>query len=437
LYYGNVRTLELKQFYREREETFLDVRDNENVKWLKGNRYFIWSSEKDGWRHLYRVSRDGKEECLVTRGDFDVIEVKSVDENGGYVYYIASPESAVERYLCRSRLDGKGKAEKLTPEPFRGTHSYDIAPGARFALHSYSNNCTPNVYEMISLPEHRTVRILEDNAELKRKYDSFGFLPREYFQVEIGEAVLDGWMTKPKNFDPSLKYPVIFYVYGEPASSTVTDVWRQGDLWNQVLASQGYIVMSVDPRGTNNPKGRNWRKCIYGKVGVIPPEDHAAAVKIIRERYPFVDASRIGVWGWSGGGSSTAHLMFKFPDVYSVGIAVAGVYSQYLYDTIYQERYMGLPSENPEGFRDGSPINFASGLKGDLLLIHGTGDDNVHYQSCEMLVDELVKQNKIFSMMTYPMRSHSISERKNTTYHLYQTMLKFWQEHLPAGGRHN
>lgn len=435
LYYGNVRTMELRQFYQEKEETFLDVRDNENVIWIGGNKYFLWSSEKDGWRHLYRVSRDGSGESLITKGDFDVIEVAAIDEDKGYVYYAASPESAVERYLYRSRLDGKGKAERVTPEGFCGTHSYDVSPGARYAVHTYSNNFTPKVYEMVSLPDHRTVRVLEDNAALKDVYDSFGFLPREYFQVDIGEAVLDGWMTRPKNFDPSLKYPVIFYVYGEPASSTVTDVWKKGDIWNQVLAARGYIVMSVDPRGTNNPKGRYWRKSVYGRVGVIPPADHAAAVRMLEEKYPFIDSSRIGVWGWSGGGSSTAHLMFKYPEIYSVGIAVAGVYSQYLYDTIYQERYMGLPSTNPEGFHDGSPINFASGLQGDLFLIHGTGDDNVHYQSCEMLVNELVKQNKLFSMMSYPMRSHGIRERENTSYHLYQTMLKYWLGHLPAGGR--
>jgi len=435
LYYGDVRTMELRQFYQEKEETFLDVRDNESINWIGGDKYFLWSSEKDGWRHLYRVNRDGRKEILVTKGDFDVVEVAAVDEKTGYVYYIASPESAVERYLYRSRLDGKGAPERITPAGFVGTHSYDVSPGGRYAVHSYSNNSTPKTYEMVSLPDHRVIRTLEDNSDLKAVYGSFGFRSREYFQVDIGEAVLDGWMVKPVNFDPSLKYPVIFYVYGEPASSTVTDVWKKGDLWNQVLAANGYIVMSVDPRGTNNPKGRYWRKSVYGKVGVIPPADHAAAVKIIEDRYPFVDASRVGVWGWSGGGSSTAHLMFKYPEVYSVGIAVAGVYSQYLYDTIYQERYMGLPSTNPEGFHDGSPINFASGLRGDILLVHGTGDDNVHYQSCEMLVNELVKQNKLFSMMSYPMRSHGINERENTTYHLYRTMLKYWIEHLPAGGR--
>lgn len=228
---------------------------------------------------------------------------------------------------------------------------------------------------------------------------------------------------------------MIFNIYGEPASSTVQDSWSGGDGWNQLLAENGYIVMSIDPRGTNNPKGREWRKCIYGKVGIVAMADHAKAVKMAEEMFPFMDPERIGVWGWSGGGSSTAHLMFEYPDIYATGIAVAGVYSQLLYDTIYQERYMGLPSTNPEGYYQGSPINHAAGLKGNLMLIHGTGDDNVHYQSCEMLVNELIAQGKMFSMMSYPMRSHGIYERKGTTLHLYNTMLKYWLEHLPAGAR--
>ncbi len=432
VYYGNVNTLELNPFYQDHDDAFLDIHDN--IVWLDGNKFFTWTSEKDGWRHLYRVSRDGKKETLITKGEFDVIRILQIDTKGGYVYYMASPESAVEQYLYRSRLDGKKAAERVTPMGFNGTYSYNISPGAKYALCSYSNCATPRVYEMVSLPDHKVIRTLEDNEALKAVYASYGFRTREYFQVDIGEVVLDGWMIKPRDFDPAKKYPVIFNIYGEPASSTVQNSWS-GDYWNQLLAQNGYIVMSIDPRGTNNPKGREWRKSIYGKVGILAMADHAKAVRLAEEMFPFMDPERIGVWGWSGGGSSTAHLMFKYPDIYSTGIAVAGVYSQYLYDSIYQERYMGLPSTNPDGFREGSPINHAAGLKGNLLLIHGTGDDNVHYQSLEMLVNELVKQDKQFSMMAYPMRTHGISERENTTMHLYRTMLRFWLEHLPAGGR--
>ena len=430
VYYGNVNTMEVTPFYGDHDDAFLNIHDN--IVWLDGNKYFTWTSEKDGWRHLYRVSRDGKEEKLITQGDFDVIRVLEIDPKGGYVYYMASPDSPLEQYLYRSRLDGKGKTERVTPQGFRGTYSYNISPGAKYALCSYSNYSTPRVFEMVTLPKHQTLRVLEDNAELKETVAKYGLRPREYFQVDTEDFVLDGWMLKPADFDPSKKYPVIIQIYGEPASSTVQDSWS-GDFWHQLLVQQGYIVMSIDPPGTNNPKGREWRKCIYGRVGDLAIRDHAKAVRLAEEMFPFLDAERVGVWGWSGGGSSTAHLMLRFPEIYKVGIAVAGVYSQNLYDTIYQERYMGLPSTNPEGFRIGSPITHAAGLQGDLFLIHGTGDDNVHYQSCEMLVNELIKQNKIFWMMAYPMRTHGISERQNTTLHLYRTMLRFWLEHLPAG----
>lgn len=433
VYYGNVETMALDNFLTDRDEAFLDIHDN--IIWTEGEKHFTWTSEKDGWRHLYMMSRDGKSEIPVTIGDFDVVNIVRIDPKGGYVYYIASPDNPVERYLYRSRLDGKGKAERVTPEGENGHHGYNISPDAKYAIHTFSNSETPTRYELVSLPSHKTVRILEDNSALAEKYAALGLQEKEFFRVDIGYIELDAWMIKPSDFDPGKKYPVIFYIYGEPWNSTVQNSWSGGDLWSRFLAEQGYIVMSIDPRGTNTPRGREWRKCVYGKIGIIPPADHAEAVRKITGTYQFVDAARIGIWGWSGGGSSTAHLMFRYPDIYSTGIAVAGVYSQYLYDTIYQERYMGLPSTNPDGYRDGSPITHASGLKGNLLLIHGTGDDNVHYQSCEMLVNELIRQNKMFSMLAYPMRSHGIYERENTTYHLYQSMLKYWLENLPAGGR--
>ncbi len=433
VYMADASTMSLNNILVEKDEAFLDIYDN--IVWLDGERFFTWTSEEDGWRHLYKVSRDGKSKFLITKGDFDVISIVKIDIKGGYVYYLASPESAVDQYLYKSRIDGKGKAERITPKDQVGKHDYKLTPNAEYALHTYSNSDTPTIYEIISLQNHKVVRVLEDNHELKAKYASLNLNKREYFRVDIGEVVLDGWMIKPSNFDQSKKYPVIFYIYGEPWSSTIQNSWSSRDLWNQFLAEQGYIVMSIDPRGTNNPRGRGWRKSIYGKVGIVAPADHAAAVIKAQEMFSFIDSSRIGIWGWSGGGSSTLHAMFKYPKIYKTGIAVAFVSSQYLYDTIYQERYMGLPSTNKEGYRDGSPINFASQLEGNLMLIHGTGDDNVHYQSCEMLVNELIKQNKMFSMLSYPMRSHSIYERENTTLHLYRSMYKYWMENLYAGGK--
>ena len=432
VWFGNVTDMSVRRVMADSDPAWLNV--NDDVEWVDRGRSFVWMSERDDWKSLYNMTPFGTAvNYRITTGDFDVISVAKIDVKRGYVYFHASPGDATQQFLYRSKLNGKSSPERITPRNTRGQHSYAISYDGKYAIHRYSDSETPPVYEIVSLPNHKRVRVLEDNAALKARYDALGFSPKEYFKVDIGGGLLlDAWMMKPRNFDASRKYPVIFYVYGEPASSTVGDRWNTGDLWSRVLTEQGYVVMSVDPRGTNNPRGREWRKSIYRHVGDLAIEDHAKAVERIERMYPWVDAERIGVWGWSGGGSSTAHLLFKHPELYKAGIAVAGVYSQLLYDNIYQERYMGLPSENEEGYRKGSPINFAAGLEGNLLLIHGTGDDNVHYQSTEMLVDELVRQGKLFSMMSYPMRTHGINERPGTTLHVYRTMLSFWLNNLPV-----
>jgi dipeptidyl-peptidase-4 len=239
----------------------------------------------------------------------------------------------------------------------------------------------------------------------------------------------------PPDFDSTKHYPVIVHVYGEPAGQTVLDRWGgSGYLWHLLLTQKGYIVVSVDNRGTPAPRGRAWRKSIYRQIGILASADQAAAVRQIRE-WPFVDSTRIGVWGWSGGGSMTLNAMFRYPDLYQTGIAVAFVSDQRLYDAIYQERYMGLLPDNPEGYREGSPITHAGGLKGNLLLVHGTGDDNVHYQSAERLINALVKANRQFSVMPYPNRSHGIFEGENTNRHLYTLFTEYFLAHLPPGPR--
>ena len=430
---GDVVTMKLTNTLTDKDEALLDIHDN--IMWLDNEKYFTWTSERDGWLHLYKVSRDGKQMETITKGNFDVVNISCIDPKGGYVYYIASPDKPTERYLYRSRLDGKGQAERISPSEMAGQHSYQMSADAKWSIHTFQNVATPPRISVISVRDHKEVRLLVSNDEAKKKFVDLGLTSKEFFRVDIGEAILDGWMIKPKDFDPSKKYPVIFYIYGEPAGSTVQNSWDGGDLWHQYLAQKGYLVMSIDPRGTKAPRGREWRKIIYRKVGIIAPKDHAAAVQKIIATYPFVDASRIGIHGWSGGGQMTLNCMFRFPDIYKTGIAVAFVADQKNYDSIYQERYMDTPQNNPEGYSDGSPITHASNLQGNLLIMHGTGDDNVHYQSFEMLTNELIKHNKLFSQMSYPMRSHGISERENTSYHVRETMEKFWFENLPAGGR--
>ena len=316
-----------------------------------------------------------------------------------------------------------------------GQHSYSMSPTGKWAVHTFSNAVTPPVIDMVSFPGHKSVRMIEDNAEAKAQYQALGLRPKEFVKAKSGDLMLDVCMIKPANFDPNKKYPVIIEVYGEPAGSTVQDVWSGGDLWNQYMVNQGYIYVSIENRGANAPRGREWRKCIYGEVGTFACEDQARGIQDLARQYSFIDLSRIGITGWSGGGSQTLNCMFRYPSVFHTGIAIAFVSDQRLYDTIYQERYMNTPQNNPEGYRKGSPITYANGLEGNLLLIHGTGDDNVHYQSCEMLVDKLVEYGKMFSQISYPMRSHGIYERKGTTLHLRKSMAKYWLEHLPADGK--
>lgn len=423
----------LKNILTEKDSAWVET--NDNITWMKGNKYFTWVSERNGWRHLYRVSRDGKEISPITKGDFDFIQLSGMDLKKGLVYFIASPDNYTQRYLYSAKLFGNGEVERVSPEDESGQHRYQISPNGKFAVHTFSNAVTPPVIEMVALPSHKTVSVITENKKALEDYHNLKLSPKEFVKTFSGDLELDAWMIKPVDFDPSKKYPVIIDVYGEPAGSTVQDVWGGGDLWHQYLANKGYIVVSIENRGAAAPRGREWRKCIYGEVGTFASQDQARGILDLARQYSFIDTSRIGITGWSGGGSQTLNCMFRYPDVFSTGIAIAFVADQRLYDTIYQERYMNTPQNNPEGYRKGSPISYVEGLKGNLLLIHGTGDDNVHYQSCEMLVNELVKHGKVFYQLSYPMRSHSISEREGTTYHLRKSMTDYFLKNLPAGGR--
>ena len=408
---------------------WVDVQD---VTWIDDGRAFLWLSERDGWRHLYRVTRDGRA-TLLTDFAADVVGLAGVDRDAAYV--IASPANATQRYLYRASLDRTSAPQRVTPDA-PGWHEYILAPGGRMAFHTYSSFERPASMEVVSLPDHRALRQLLDPSVVQKKVAGVVSQRTEFLTVAVGRGVeLDGWMIRPSSFDPSKKYPVIVFVYGEPASQTVTDAWSGGRLFPRALADAGYVVVSFDNRGTPAPKGAAWRKVVYGAIGVLSAEEQAAAIKALAATRAFIDLSRVGMWGWSGGGSNTLNCMFRYPDVFHVGVSVAPVPDQRLYDTIYQERYMGVPEQNAEGYQAGSPINFAQNLKGHLLIVHGSGDDNVHYQGTERLVNRLVELGKPFDLMVYPNRSHSISEGKGTTAHVYQLIGRYFLTHLPPGPR--
>jgi dipeptidyl-peptidase-4 len=415
--------------------TWVDLQ--EDVRWVDGGKAFLWLSERDGWRHIYKVSRATGAAVLATKFDGEVTDFVDVDEKIGGVYFLASPQNATQRYLYRAPLDGSSPPVRVTPSGESGWHTYTPAPGARLAFHTFSSFDRVTAMEVVSLPEHKSLRKLTDPSALQAKLADVLTPAVEFVTVPVGSGVtVDGWILKPASFDPSKKYPVIAQVYGEPAAQTVTDRWAGATaLFHRALADAGYVVVSFDNRGTPAPKGAPWRKVIYGAVGELAAAEQAAAVKALASTHPYIDLDRVGIWGWSGGGSNTLNCVFRDGDVFQVGVSVAPVPDQRLYDTIYQERYMGVPEQNADGYRRGSSINFADGLKGRLLIVHGSGDDNVHYQGTERLVNRLVELGKPFDLMVYPNRTHAISEGPGTTPHIYQLIARYFITNLPAGPR--
>jgi dipeptidyl-peptidase-4 len=427
---GDVRPL-----FTETDAAWVE-NSNATLLWVKGHQQFVWLSERDGWQHAYLTSADDGRMTLVTPGPYDVMELAGVDEASGWLYFVASPDNPTQSYLHRVGLDGTSR-ERVTPADQPGWHHYELSPDAKWAVHTYSRFDTPPISELVTLPDHKSVRKLTDNQEMRKKLGDLKPVTTEFFRVDIGENVtLDAWCIRPVELEAERRYPALFFVYGEPAMQTVLDRWGgKRFLWHWMLAQQGYLVFSVDNRGTPAPRGRAWRKCIYRQVGILAPMEQAAAAKAILKSRPYVDSERIAVWGWSGGGSMTLNAIFRYPDLYHAAMSVAPVPNQRFYDSIYQERYMGLPGDNADGYRQGSALSHAHQLRGELLLVHGTGDDNTHYQGTEMLINELIARNKQFSMFAYPSRSHAISERPNTTRHLHGLLTRFLHEKIPPGPR--
>lgn len=428
-----------------------------------GNR-FLTTSESDGWTRYYLSSfSDLKERKPITLPNADAIDFVAFDydsdgrERG--VYYYASPGDATRRFLFWASLDGENKRVVVEDGAFDSPHgrswgfeTWKISPDSNWAICQRSAFGTPSRYDLISLDgsDASIVKTLEDNAELRGKLENNDLGAFEFFKVEIdercdfeenestseGKVTIDGWAIFPSEWNPSSskKYPVLIYVYGEPAGQTVVDSWGGSTyMYHQAIAGLGCVILSFDNRGTPAPKGRKWRKRVYQKLGAVGRSDQAAAFRAFLASSPYaskLDLDRVGVWGWSGGGTSTLNMLFNYPELYKCGVAVAPVADYRNYDTIYQERYSGLIDETPESYELGSPITYAEKLRGKLLIIHGSGDDNCHYQTTERLIDKLIASGKDFEAFTYPYRSHAIFEGSGTTVHLRKKMVNFWRQNL-------
>lgn len=403
------------------------------LTWIRDGAAFIVVSEKDGWRHAYLHSRDGREQSRLTPGRYDIIDKAVVDESGGWYYFYASPENGTQRYLYRVPLDGSGTLERVTPPEQPGTHNYQFSPDARWAFHTYSTLNSPPTIELIEINGHRSVQVLEDNAAIRKRVQALGSNATEFIQLEIdGGVSLDAWIIKPKNFDAAKKYPVLVYVYGEPYAQTVLDNWGASQMdFHRVVADLGYVVVSIDNRGTPAPKGAAWRRSIFGSLGPLSTEDQAAALQELGRTRPYVDQSRVGIWGWSGGGSNTLNAMFRKPDLYQLGIAVVPKPQPHLYNAWFQEIYMRTREVNPDGYQQSAPLHFAAGLRGKLLIITGSGETNTHVQIIEGLVDRLIELGKPFDYMVYPNRDHGLREGPGTEVHVRMLILRYLLENLP------
>jgi len=431
----SISTKKLKKIYTENEATWIDLNypDISSSTWgsndlpiVDNGKAFLRMTENDKWRHVYKINIFSGNKTLLTTGDFDVASISRVTDK--LLYYIASPDNSTERYLYRTNINGKSK-QIATSKQYKGVNTYNISPNGKYAFHTHKSVIDIRTVRFISLPAHKTIATLIDNDLYKKKLESLTLPKVDFFTVTTKEGIeIDGRMILPIGFDKTKKYPVLFHVYGEPWGQVATNT--PVGLWNIFLAQRGYIIIDMDNRGTPCLKGSEWRKSIYRKIGVLNTHDQAMAAKKILQR-PYLDEDRVAVWGWSGGGSMTLNLMFRYPKIYQTGMAVAAVSNQLTYDNIYQERYMGLPQENRNDFVEGSPITYAKDLQGNLLVVHGTGDDNVHYQGAEMLINELIKHNKQFSFMPYPNRSHGIYEGANTRRHLYTLLTNYLLKNTP------
>ena len=413
----DIEALSAKVILEEKEDTYVDVHDN--LRFLK-DESFLWTSERDGYNHIYHYKADGTLKKQITEGNWEVTRFFGFQEKTKEVYYASVEPGSTERAVYSIKLNGSRK-RALSPE--NGTNGVAFSADFAYYIHTFEDSNTPTQYNLRSTKTGKVIRAIEDNAALKNKLSQYIISEKEFSTIEVNGNELNMWMIKPKDFDPSKKYPLLMFQYSGPGSQQVANKWNgTNDYWHQSLAQQGYIVACVDGRGTGF-KGAEFKKVTYKQLVYFETLDQIESARKLGEE-SYIDADRIGIWGWSYGGHMSTNCLLKGNDVFSLAIAVAPVTSWRFYDTIYTERFMRTPQENPDGYDLNSPFNYPELLKGDYLLVHGSGDDNVHLQNTMRMAEALVQANKPFELMIYPDKNHGIYGG-NTRIHLYNKMTNF------------
>lgn len=416
-------TAAAKVVLNEKDKAYVDVTDN--LTFLKDNS-FIWTSEKDGFNHIYVYDKTGKLKNQVTKGNWEVVSYYGFDEKNKTIFYQSTENGSINRDIYRIGLDGKNK---LRLSKNTGTSAATFSPNFQYFINTFSSNVQPTTYTLNEAKTGKEIQVIENNQALADKLKSYNLSAKEFFVLKTAKGnELNAWILKPKDFDPSKKYPVFMYQYSGPGSQQVNNDWNNSDdYWFLSLTQQGYIVACVDGRGTGF-KGADFKKVTQKELGKYEVEDQIDAAKVIGA-YPYVDASRIGIFGWSYGGFMASNCIFQGNDVFKMAIAVAPVTNWRFYDSVYTERYMQTPQENASGYDQNSPINHVDKLKGKFLLIHGSGDDNVHVQNSMQMMEALIQANKQFDSQIYPDKNHGIFGGK-TRIQLYNKMTNFIKENL-------
>jgi dipeptidyl-peptidase-4 len=409
----------------EKDSAYVDIRDD--LTFLKDDS-FIWTSEQDGFNHLYHYNKAGKLKNQITQGPWEVTAYYGHDAETNRVFYQSTEEGSINRAVYSIGLNG-GKKKKLSSQT--GENSAAFSKSFRYFVNTHSNETTPTSYALMDARSGKVLQVIKDNKDITEKLTDYRLGEKEFSTLKTENGEFNMYLIKPPDFDPGKKYPLLMFQYSGPGSQSVVNRWKnpkRHDYWHHMLAQEGYLIACVDGRGTGF-KGRDFKKVTYGQLGKLELEDQIEAARILGNR-PYVDQTRIGIWGWSFGGYMSSLAITKGAPFFKMAIAVAPVTSWRFYDTVYTERFLQTPQENPSGYDENSPINYADLLQGDYLLIHGTGDDNVHVQNSMRMIDALVDANKQFEYFGYPDRAHGISKGKNTRYHLFQKMTTFIRNSL-------